>query len=194
MAEKLVWEAVARGLPVCVFRPGNIGHHSITGAVNPNDFQFHIMDACRKLQCAPEQDGWAFEMTPVDFLVKALVQLAAEPTHFGQVYNVVEAEPISAQVVFDCMLERGYISGSVPMDAWLAKLYAKSEADTDHILHVLAQSLGEVEPYLTDTSVYDCSRFDAATKVYGMHRPAADLAYFEPFMRWHLGTSSPSGG
>ena len=97
-------------------------------------------------------------MTPVDFLVKALVQLAAEPTHFGRVYNVVEAEPISAQVVFDCMLERGYISGSVPMDAWLAKLYAKSEADTDHILHVLAQSLGEVEPYLTDTSVYDCSR------------------------------------
>ena len=184
---------LGRGLPVCVFRPGNIGHHSITGAVNPNDFQFHIIDACRKLRCAPEQDGWAFEMTPVDFLVKAMRQLAAQPTHFGRVYNVVEAEPLSAQAVFDCLLQRGYISGYVPMHAWLAKLYAKSEADNDHILHVLAQSLGDVEPYLTDTSVYDCSRFDAATRVCGMHRPGADLAYFEPFIRRHLGTSPPTG-
>ena len=38
VAERLVWSAVSRGLPTCMFRPGNIGHHSGTGTLNPNDF------------------------------------------------------------------------------------------------------------------------------------------------------------
>ena len=38
VAERLVWSAVSRGLPVSLYRPGNIGHHSGTGTVNHNDF------------------------------------------------------------------------------------------------------------------------------------------------------------
>ena len=38
VAEKLVWEAAGRGLPVRVFRPGNISGHSASGASNPRDF------------------------------------------------------------------------------------------------------------------------------------------------------------
>src|ERR687897_1095136 len=37
VAEKLVWEAARRGLPVAVYRPGNISGHSVTGASNPRD-------------------------------------------------------------------------------------------------------------------------------------------------------------
>ena len=38
VAEKLVWEAAGRGLPVRVYRPGNISGHSASGASNPRDF------------------------------------------------------------------------------------------------------------------------------------------------------------
>ena len=58
VAERLVWSAVSRGLPVCIFRPGNIGHHSVTGTVNPNDFLSLIIKACARLGCAPLAPGW----------------------------------------------------------------------------------------------------------------------------------------
>ncbi|MDQ3942204.1 MAG: amino acid adenylation domain-containing protein, partial [Actinomycetota bacterium] len=35
VAEKLVWQAAERGLPVSVYRPGNISGHSSSGASNP---------------------------------------------------------------------------------------------------------------------------------------------------------------
>ncbi len=186
VAEKLIWDAAARGLPVCVFRPGNVGHHSITGVVNPNDFQYHIMDACMKVNGAPDIDTWAFEMTPVDFLAKAIVQFARHPSHIGQVYNVVQSDPMSARTIFDLLMKKGYLSQYVPMDTWMETLYTKAEESQDHLLSVLAESLRDVEPYLMDDSVYDCSRFDKATQAYGMHRPLTDLDYFERFIQRYL--------
>jgi amino acid adenylation domain-containing protein/thioester reductase-like protein len=182
-AEKLVWDGVSRGLPVCLFRPGNIGHHSVTGAVNPNDFQFLIIDACRKVKCAPHSDNWAFEMTPVDFLVQSMVRFANDPSHFGQVYNVVQADPVSSQTVFGYLEDQGFISNYVPMDQWLSRLYAKAEENNDYILSVLAQSLSDVEQYLTDESVYDCSKFNAATQEHGIERPPTNLEYFAKLIR-----------
>ena len=60
VAEKLVWEAVSRGLPVCLYRPGNIGHHSVTGVTNPSDFQSMIVDACAQVDCAPDMRQLGF--------------------------------------------------------------------------------------------------------------------------------------
>ena len=67
VAERLVWSAMSRGLQVCIFRPGNIGHSSVTGVVNPNDFQTLIIKACLRSGFAPLAPDWLFEMTPVDF-------------------------------------------------------------------------------------------------------------------------------
>ena len=58
VAERLVWSAASRGLPVCIYRPGNIGHHSRTGIVNPNDFLSLIVRACARLGCAPLVQDW----------------------------------------------------------------------------------------------------------------------------------------
>ncbi len=179
VAEKLVWQAVARGLPVCLFRPGNIGHHSITGVVNPNDFQFLIIDACTKIKCAPDNDKWAFEMTPVDFLVKAVVRFAGDPSHFGQVYNIVQSEATLARTVFDLLLDKELISEYVSLDEWISRLYAKAEETDDYILNVLAESLSDVEQYLTDASIYDSSQFKKAINNFRIGRPLTDKNYFE---------------
>jgi thioester reductase-like protein/amino acid adenylation domain-containing protein len=110
VAEKLVWEAVERGLPACVLRPGNIGHHSATGAANPNDFQVMIMQACARTGLAPEVDNWHFEMTPVDYLSQAIVHIASEKDHFNAAYNAVAGDRIPAEGVFRQMHAKGLIS------------------------------------------------------------------------------------
>jgi len=186
VAEKLVWEAVSRGLPVCLYRPGNIGHHSITGASNPNDFISMIFDACMKLKCAPDEDKWAFEMSPVDFLVKSIVQFASKPSHFGQVYNVVQNDPAPARTVFDMLLEMKLISEYISVDEWKVRLQTKAEKEGDHLLNVLAQSLDDVAMYLNDESIYDCSRFEKTLSKYCLQRPPTDSDYFKKFLHAKL--------
>lgn len=179
VAEKLVWEAVSRGLPVCLYRPGNIGHHALTGITNPNDFQSMIIDACMKVKCAPDEDNWAFEITPVDFLVKSIVLFSSKPSHFGQVFNIVQKDSVPAKTVFNLLLEMKLISEYVSLDEWKSRLYAKAEKEGDYILNVLAQSLGDVELYLKDESVYDCTRFENAVTEHGLKRPPTDSDYFK---------------
>lgn len=177
VAEMLIWSAMSRGLPACIFRPGNIGHHSATGVANPNDFQTMIIKACLRSGCVPIAPNWLFEMTPVDFLATAITRIAADPKHLGNVYNVVEQNPVSADQVFDYMISSGYATERVSLPEWRSRLEAAADRDNDLEMKVLVQSLDFVEPYLTDTSVYDISRFSEAVTQMGLSSPAVDVAY-----------------
>ena len=182
VAEMLVWSAVSRGLPACIFRPGNIGHHSVTGVVNPNDFQTLIIKSCLRVGCAPQTPDWLFEMTPVDFLVEAVARIADDPVHLGKVYNVVQGDPVPADQVFGYMKSNGYITERVPLAEWKSRLEALADKENDLELKMLVQSLDSVEGYLTDTSVYDISRFSEATSAMGLAPPAVDVAYVTKFL------------
>ncbi len=181
VAEMLVWSAESRGLPVCVFRPGNVGHHSVTGVVNPNDFQTLIMKACLRAGCAPQAPDWLFEMTPVDFLVGAIARISDDPSHLGRVYNIVQGNPVPADQVFGYMQSNGHVAERVPIEEWLTKLGDLADRESDLELKMLVQSLDSVEGYLTDTSVYDVSRFSEVLPDLGMRPPAVDVDYVTRF-------------
>ena len=183
VAERLVWSAVSRGLPVCIFRPGNIGHHSGTGMVNSNDFLSLIIKACGHLGCAPLVPEWFFEMTPVDFLVKAITKISDDPRHLGKVYNVVQQDPVPADQVFAYMEDHGYVADRAQLGDWKSRLETMADRDEDMELKVLLRSLESVEPYLSDTSVYDISRFSEALLEIGLGMPAVDVDYVTKFLR-----------
>ena len=182
VAERLVWSAVSRGLPVCLYRPGNIGHHSGTGTVNPNDFLSLIIKACARLGSAPLARDWFFEMTPVDFLVSAITRISDDPKHYGKVYNVVQQRPVPAGQVFASMERDGLIKGCVDLQEWKSELESMADRDDDLELKVLSRSLGSVEGYLADTSVYDTSRFTEALSETGLTIPKVDAAYVTMFL------------
>ena len=182
VAERLVWSAVSRGLPVCLYRPGNIGHHSGTGTVNPNDFLSMIIKACARLGCAPRAPDWFFEMTPVDFLISAITRMSDNPKHLGKVYNIVQQEPVPADQVFARMEDLGYITGLVDLKEWKSRLESMADQEDDMDLKVLARSLDSVEGYLADTSVYDISRFTQALSEFGLAMPKVDADYVTMFL------------
>ena len=182
VAERLVWSAVSRGLPVCLYRPGNIGHHSGTGAVNPNDFLSLIIKACARLGSAPDAPHWSFEMTPVDFLTSAVAKISDDPKHFGRVYNVVQQRPVPAYEVFARMRTRGYVSGVIEFDEWKSRLEDVADKEDDMELKLLVRSLDSVEGYLADTSAYDISRFNEALAEVGLTMPAVDADYVTMFL------------
>ena len=183
VAERLVWSAISRGLPACIFRPGNIGHHSSTGTVNPNDFQSLIIKACARSGSAPMVPDWRFEMTPVDFLVTAIAKFSNEAAHLGKVYNVVQEDPVTADSVFAHMENRGYVTDRVSLADWKSRLQEMADRDDDLELGVLVRSLDSVAGYLSDTSSYDISQFSKALAETGLTIPTGGVDYVTKFLR-----------
>ena len=168
---------------MCIYRPGNIGHHSCTGTVNPNDFQSLIIKACARVRCAPLVPDWYFEMTPVDFLATAITKFSDEPAHLGKVYNAVQQDPVTADSVFAHMEDRGYVTDRVSLGDWKSRLQETADRENDLELGVLIRSLDSVEGYLSDTSSYDISRFSKALAGIGLTMPTVDVDYVAKFLR-----------
>jgi len=174
VAEKLVWQAVDRGLPATIYRPGNVGHHSQSGARNSNDFQTLLVRACLCVGQVPESEGWYFEMTPVDFLTNVIVTLASDRSCNGSVFNIVQSPTTPAHRFFEAL---GL--PTVAQEDWLRKLTNWAREHDDSQLEVLARSLSDVEGYLRDTSVYRSEQFDKALASHGLSRPDAGSRYLQ---------------
>ena len=69
------------------------------------------------------------------------------------------------------------------MGDWESRLGTIADRDEDMELKVLVRSLEAVEPYLSDTSVYDISRFSEALSEIGLGMPAVDVEYVTKFLR-----------
>ncbi|RMZ47449.1 putative NRPS-like protein biosynthetic cluster [Aspergillus flavus] len=120
VAEQLVLEAARRGLPVKIHRAGTISGHSATGAANAWDLLTALIVESIHLGYAPDVDGWRAEMTPVDFVSKAIVHLANQ-THADQtVFHLGDPNPLSMNSVFAELRELGYPTQPLGWDEWVA--------------------------------------------------------------------------
>ncbi|QIN81356.1 amino acid adenylation domain-containing protein [Rubrobacter tropicus] len=154
VAEKLVREAAGRGLPACVYRPGFISGHSETGASNPRDLQGAVLSESLRLGAAPEVDGWRLEMTPVDFVAAAILDVASKPEALGGTYHLANPEPVPAETVFDWLEEGGYVLDLVPHEEWSNRLEAAPPEDENGPGGVLRGASPDAAD-LSDNNVYD---------------------------------------
>jgi thioester reductase-like protein len=119
VAEQLVCEAGRRGLPVRIMRCGTISGHSASGSANAWDLLTALFVESIRLGHAPDVEGWRAEMTPVDFVSKAIVHLSNQ-THAKQlVFHLGDPDPIDTSVVFDHFDELGYPTKRMPWDDWV---------------------------------------------------------------------------
>ena len=170
VAEKLVWEAAERGLPVRVYRPGNISGHSDTGASNPRDFQGALISEAIRLGQAPRMDGWRMEMTPVDFVAHAICHIAGEPGTAGQVFHLADPNPVPAERVFDWIQDLGYPLERLDYKDWLEALRRSSRETDDSIVGGILGGAPETHE-LWDGNVYDDSNTREALQGSGLRRP-----------------------
>jgi len=183
VAEKMVWMAIDRGLPICIYRPGNIGHHRKTGAYNANDFQTMLLNTCMYIQTVPSPVNWGFEMTPVDFLIKCLVQFADNESLLGKVFNIVENNPFPAQNVFDMLLSNKMVARALPLFEWREVLQTAFSDETASKLHVFSQAFQDLEYYLVDENNYHTSQFEAALAACDLKPYQMDSNYFDILLK-----------
>jgi len=131
LSERLVFEAARQGVSAFVHRAGLIGGHSETGALAEDVFFHFLSDVvrCRKL---PAMEGNKFNLTPVDWVAKAIVHIAMVPGKVGSpggVYHpAASGNTVTMDTVASVLTELGY-QGLQWMDfcAWREKMLADPE-------------------------------------------------------------------
>ncbi len=182
VAEKLVLEAAERGLPVRVYRPGNISGHSVTGASNPNDFLGSFVAESLRIGAAPEIDDWRVEMTPVDFVVGAICHVAAEPETPGRVFHLANPDPPQASDAFSWLEDMGYDVKPLPLPEWLEAQREAPRRGAEDVVGSILSGMSEEE--IREDNTYDDSNTRRALGDDGPERPAIDAALLGTYARY----------
>jgi len=167
--------ALQTGLPIKVFRPGNITGHSITGACKPNNNHiFLLLKGCIQLGCAPNWD-FLIEMTPVDIVARVLVEesLRGKTKDKFSVYNLHNPLTISFQDFINSFCKDKYNIEIVDQEVWknhlsmidennslyyLKSLYIENEIEKNTPLNKIKTSLPDIlssSPYNQNIQNYE---------------------------------------
>jgi amino acid adenylation domain-containing protein/thioester reductase-like protein len=184
VAEQLVYEAGRRGLPVRILRAGTISGHSRTGAANAWDLLSALIVESIQLGHAPDVKGWRAEMTPVDFVSKAIIHLSNQ-THATQVvFHLGDPDPVDTRLVFDSLTELGYPTKRLSWDAWVALWTSQRGSakggDGAFTVDILRSGMPSIS-FLQDIVVLN----NAATRPFraAVERPKVDTILLETYTR-----------
>ena len=121
VGEKLVQQARQRGIPVTMYRPGHITGDSVTGASNTNDLLHTLVIICLRLGAAPLRDV-ELDVTPVDYVAKALVELSLQPESANREFHLTNPIPMRTRALNEWMRLANLELEMVPYDEWRDRL------------------------------------------------------------------------
>lgn len=136
-AERLVISARERGVRASIHRPVLVGWHSRTGVHNPHDFFCTLLRGCIAMRAAPDLD-LTIQMVPVDYLSRALIHLACQPTALGRDYHLSHPHPVSWQQIVELLASLGVPLRRLDYAAWQREVAATVADDPNHPLRAHA--------------------------------------------------------
>ncbi len=163
VCETMVAEARRRGLPVSIYRPGNITGHSETGAANTNDIMHTLMLGILHVGSVPEVNI-KIDLTPVDFVADSIVYISRKQECLGGEFNLLNHEPLSLHMMANWLQSNDFSIGVTSMSEWraaLADLASSVPAEVVGLLvEVLAEEGSEDDDFVPPAFQinFDCSR------------------------------------
>jgi amino acid adenylation domain-containing protein/thioester reductase-like protein len=126
VAERLVMVARDRGIPACIYRPGQIAGHSATGDCKLTDLLPLMIRGCIQLGLAPSLDSLQLDLMPVDEVSRVIVRLSYSPELLGKSFNLVAPRPLTWDQIFAAIGSSGYTLRRLPYTEWLNALRVAS--------------------------------------------------------------------
>jgi len=187
VAEKLVHAARDRGMPVRVIRLGTISGHSVSGSTNNYDLFTAIIVESLHLGYSPDIENWRAEMTPVDYVSKAIITLANHPETEQLVYHIGDPDPVQTQSLFSNLAQLGYPTKTLPWNEWVTMWRqtrgSAKGGDGVFTVDILRGGMPSIE-FLQSITVLDNAQTKPALA--GIDRPAIDIDLLETYARnWY---------
>ncbi len=121
VAERNLRTARGRGLPVTVYRPGNISGDSQSGHWTPGDTLTRILRFASITGTLPSADI-ALDLTPVDFVARAILSLRGAKGAEQAAYHLASPRRFTLVEIADWLEQAGLPVELVPLDAWCGSL------------------------------------------------------------------------
>lgn len=135
VAERVVRIARERGIPVTIHRIGLIVGDSQNGCSNEDDFVARILLGCIQAGYGPHITN-SMDMTPVDYVAKAIVYLSSRQESLGNVFHLLNPTPITWSNIVDSVIEAGYPMAKLPFQDWIEAI-EDYQGETLNPLHPL---------------------------------------------------------
>ncbi|KAI1827025.1 enterobactin synthetase component F [Xylaria intraflava] len=185
VAEQLILAAADRGLPARIYRPGTISGHSVSGSSNTYDLLNALVVESLQLGHAPDVDGWYAEMTPADFVSKAILSLADIADTDQRVFHLGDPNPLPTKELFGILAGLGYHTKLIGWDDWVAlwnDQRGSGSGDNIFTVDILRRGMPTIEALKWITVLKDPSTAPLLAKA-NLERPKIDNKLFETYTR-----------
>ncbi len=142
VSEQIVGEARRRGLPVSIYRPGNITGHSQTGAANTNDIMHTLMLGILHVGSVPDVDI-KVDLTPVDYVANAIVHISRKEECLGGAYNLLNDQPLHLSMMAEWLKSADIGVEVVTLPEWRSALAELATSVPAEVLGLLSEVLAE---------------------------------------------------
>ena len=184
VAEKLVHQAGARGLPTCIFRAGVITGHSQTGATNSADLLSRQLKSMVELASVP-RDGDVLRPTPVDYVAQATVALSSQETALGKTFHLSNSETLTGPELAEALRRHGYPIELVSTDEWRGRIEHAAQRNPEHSLYAVLSVLDSVTG---KSPAYDCRHTLAGLQATGIVCPSVSDDLMKCYFDWFVAT------
>ena len=132
IAEKMLANARARGVPVVIYRPGLIMGHTTTGATQTNDYLLVGLKGYIDLGMLGEPNIM-IDFVTVDFVAEAIVHLSTQRESIGRYFHIWNPRPVHMGRAYDWIDSFGYHLKVVPASVLKEKVL--KEVDISNVLY-----------------------------------------------------------
>lgn len=136
-AERVVRIARERGIPVSIHRIGLIVGDSRSGRSNADDLVGRILLGSILAGYSPDINN-AMDMTPVDYIAKAMVYLSSQTASVGKVFHLLNPRPVHWNDIFDRASEVGYPTQKLDFANWVDALEKYADPTTNPLAPMIA--------------------------------------------------------
>lgn len=196
--------AAEQGVPVSIYRAGNLTCHSETGRfqsnIDSNAF-YRMIKAMLLLGKAPAAD-WMVDFTPINYASEAIVHLALRQDTAGRVFHICNPEPIRYDELIRSVNRAGYEVETLPFADYTRWLFDASISKEPEALQLAIAQL-EGDGAKDSAYVYACPVTTAYVEPAGISCAKTDdrfisvmldyavqIGYFPSAIRRHNGTST----
>ncbi len=158
VAEKLIWIAKSRGIPVTIFRTGNILGHSKTGHAYTSQYIFRLIKWCIESSSFPNLINKKDALISVDYVSQAIVYLSQQQESLGKVFHLapLASKNISLIKLFELIALHGYKLKKLPYKQWTNHIIKNSIKNDQNPLFPLLPLLTEtIEGNITRMEWYE---------------------------------------
>jgi len=188
VAEQILRKGVSQGLPITIYRMGNISGDRKKAGWNPSDFILLVLRASMLTSSWPDV-GWMIEMTPVDFVSSSVVKLSQKFSSVQQIYHVVQPKPTTGRALFKWLTQdMGHKLKLVSFDQWckdIENLKDETAPPKGHlpIKKALSSIIMSKDPYLFSyNTTFDISNFSEVLSTIGSSYPKVNFQLWRTYI------------